>query len=58
MEFSKVLLEDIYKKVRVDGKNAMDVCMVLGEEWGYKRSQRNELFKAYMEYCIENKVVS
>ena len=58
MEFSEVLLENIYKTVREEGRNAMDVCMTLGEAWGYKRSQRGELFQAYKEYCINNKVVS
>jgi len=58
MKFSEALLEEIYKTVREEGRNAMDVCMTLGVAWGYKRSQRNELFQAYKEYCINNKVVS
>ena len=58
MKFSEAMLAQVYHKVRADGKNAMDVCMDVCEEWGYKRSQRDDLFKAYMEYCIDNKVVS
>jgi len=58
MKFSEALLEEIYKKVRVDGVNAMDACMALGQVWGYKRSERGELFEAYFQYCLDKKVKS
>lgn len=58
MNVSKVLLEEVYQKVREDGINAMDACMNACEARGFKRSEGFAVFKQYMEYCIENKVVS
>jgi hypothetical protein len=55
-EFSIELLDAIYKTVREEGRNAMDVCMTLGMQWGYRRSQRNELFNAYKDYVIDHKM--
>jgi hypothetical protein len=56
MEFSKILLEDIYNKVKVDGWNAMDAVSTFGEAWGFKRNQRFELFEAFAQYCDEKKL--
>ena len=51
MEFSEILLEDIYKKVKVEGWNAFDAVRAFGEAWGYSRRERGELFEAYAKYC-------
>lgn len=56
MNFSNVLLEDIYQKVRKDGVNAMDAVRAFGEAWGYNRRERFELFEAYAEYSMSKQV--
>lgn len=51
MEFSEVLLKDIYNKVKVEGWNAFEAVRAFGEAWGYSRRERGELFEAYAKYC-------
>lgn len=55
MEFSQILLKDIYNKVKVDGWHPMEAVRAFGEAWGYNRSQRGELFEAFAQYCDEKK---
>lgn len=52
MSVSKVLLEEVYQKVRADGINAMDACMAVCEAWGFRRSQGAAIFREYMEYSM------
>jgi hypothetical protein len=51
MEFSEVLLEDIYKKVKLEGWHPMEAVRAFGEAWGYSRMERGKLFSAYAKYC-------
>lgn len=51
MEFSEVLLKDIYRLVKEEGHHPMSVVSQLGEIWGYNRRERGELFAAYAKYC-------
>jgi hypothetical protein len=51
MEFSEVLLKDIYNKVKVEGWNAFDAVRAFGEAWGYSRMERYSLMDAYVKYC-------
>ena len=55
MEFSKVLLEDIYNKVKVDGWHPMEAVRAFGEAWGFNHNQRGELFEAFAQYCDNKK---
>jgi hypothetical protein len=50
-KFPEVLLEDIYKKVKVEGWHPMGAVRAFGEAWGYNGSQRAELFDEYVKYC-------
>ena len=56
MKFSKILLEDIYNKVKVDGWHPMEAVSAFGEVWELKRNQRFELFEAFAQYCDEKKL--
>jgi hypothetical protein len=53
-KFPEVLLEDIYKKVKIEGWHPMEAVRSFGEAWGYNGSQRAELFAEYVKYCEEN----
>ena len=54
--FSKVLLEDIYKKVKEEGWHPCDAVGAFGRSLGYNRVQRQDLFEAYAYYCDHKKV--
>ena len=58
MEFSKILLEDIYKKVKVEGWHPMEAVRAFGEAWGYNRCERFELFESFDQYCEDRRVES
>ena len=51
MQISKVILEDIYQKVKRDGHHAMDMVSQYGHSLGFNRRERAELFDVYAQYC-------
>ena len=52
-KFPEFLLEDIYKKVKLEDWHPMEAVRTFGEMYGFKRNERAELFEAFAKYCEE-----